>query len=306
MPLLEIVEVCKGDYGTKFHMINGLADAYNRPVNPDRVREYGKNVMGLAISSLTLIQRDAHTYYIADGQHRVKAISDFANGKPVMMPATIYTVREIAAAGRTVPQFISDLNKGRAFSSADRLAVFQGESPWPEIFDKHGIHPVHKNSRAGAYTWATIIRARLLADAMEDAQKMGTHGARATPSLIEDTWSTYPEDGIEGIETAAKAAVWWRPIAEAARAERAVTSLYSAPALAIAILLYEQNHQAAEKGGRAAEAWETVAAQVVKDPALPALKSLSGGPFMMALLRAVNYKRSVHTLTVFGKDGREE
>lgn len=304
MPVQQFVEVGKGDFGSKFQVIGGVAGASNRPVNRNRVSDYGKNIGALAVSHLTLIERDGASYYIADGQHRICAISARANGTPVKMPATIYTVAEIESGGRSVAQFISDLNRGKAFTASDRLAVFQEESTWPDVFADRGIYPRHANSKANGFPWGSIIRARIYADSMaRKGSLVAPAGNEAGPSALERAWHDYPDGGIH--ETA-DALLWWTVAAEAARTQRRVTALYRVDALTLAFLLWRQNRDMRDGCARAREAFLGIAENVVRDPALAALASVKGTQFYYALLRSLNYRRAGHFLVAFGRNGREE
>lgn len=297
MPEQKLVEVWKGDYDKRFFQLDGVGGTHNRPVSPSRVREYGKNIYQLAISPITLIKRNDDTYYIADGQHRIKAISEFGNGRPVEMPATIYTVAEIEKAGRTVPEFISDLNRGARFSRSDRLAVFQDYSKWPEILLEHNLEPKHINSKNVGLTWANIMSARVLADLLQRAGRLDYIGYTATP--IEDAWRSYSE--AEMRQTAA-ALEWWLPVAEAAYKVRGIRTLYGAEALAIAMMLHAKYQKQIASGHKS---YSSPVNGVLNDPMLPGIKALAKLNLRRAILRSINYKRQGHALELFGVTGRE-
>lgn len=300
MPEQKMIEVSRGDLGVKFLTIDGLDAAFNRPVNPARVKEYGKNIDALSISHVTLVQAVPGRYYIVDGQHRIAAISKYGNGHPVLMPATIYTVKEIGDAGRTVSQFISDLNKGRPFSGADRLAVFAADSAWPTVFKSFGIEPVHGTKRSNL-NWSQILRGYMIAKGCADLGRV-TNVARDVGGkkqregeVVARAWTC--ADLVE-IQEVARALNWWDPVADAA-ARRGVNSLYSAAGIAIALLMYHQNKDkpAALTGAEGA---------VLTDVSIDAVRGLSGTRLMFAILRLVNYRRSSNKLYVFGRDGRGE
>ena len=291
MPEQKMIEVSRGDLGVKFHTIDGLDAAYNRPVNQARVKEYGKNVGALGISHVTLVQAAPGSYYIVDGQHRIAAISQYGNGHPVFMPATIYTVKEIGDAGRSVSQFISDLNKGRPFSTSDRLAVFSQDSQWPFIFAQHGIEIAHGYGR-GRLTWASVLRGSLMAQDCIERSRL-TMTKDGTPETIEALWANGDR---EQIEAAARAMAWWLPVATAATSQKVYT-FFSAPALTLAMVAYHENRD------RPAALAGTLSS-VSHDPFLAAVKGTANVAAMIAILRSCNYKRTTNRLTVFGVDGR--
>lgn len=304
MPSQQLMEVRKGDFGTRYHLIEGQGGGFNRPVNNRRVREYGRNIMALGISGITLIRKTATTYYIADGQHRIKAISDYGNGKPVMMPATIYTAAEIEATGRSIPQFISDLNRGRAFTAVDRIAVFAGQSAWPTIFASYGLNPENVSSRAGKLHWGAILRAHLFAmDSRRNGRICYEGTSRKNREALEEIWQNAD---LEAITKTAKALQWWAPIAERVRLSRNMNSLYSTPAILVAILLYEQNAAIRDGDKWKKDTWAKIGSRIEGDPALPELRGLQFRRFTWALLRSINYKLTTNRLLVFGQDGREE
>ena len=300
MPEQKMIEVSRGDLGVKFHTIDGLDAAYNRPVNQARVKEYGKNVDALGISHVTLVQAAPGSYYIVDGQHRIAAISQYGNNHPVFMPATIYTVKEIGDAGRTVSQFISDLNKGRPFSGADRLAVFAHDSAWPTVFKSFGVEPVH-GSKRGELNWSQIVRGYLIAKSCTQlgritsvSREVGSDRKRES-DLVAHTWA---KAHLAEIQEAARALAWWQPVAAAA-ARRGVRSLYTAHGITIALLMFDQNKDRPSSLAGAEGA-------VTTDVSIDAMRGLTHVRLMMAILRSVNYRRSSNKIYVFGKDGRGE
>jgi len=169
------IVVMPGEYGNKYIPLGGNdgRGLQNREIDTSHVKYLLGVWTDLQGSIIHLLERAPAVdnyeavYKILDGHHRLYG-TDSVNG-PSMFLAIIwkwgvhlYTVQELRAlynhlnSTRVKPQNFDDI-----------LHSESNFSPWPAVFEKYDLRPKYSKGSWTPFSWSSIIKGRLIADAIK-------------------------------------------------------------------------------------------------------------------------------------------
>ncbi len=291
MPELETIQVARGDFNTKYYLIEEEG-ARNRPLNPRKLKSIASNWEDASKDTITLI-RTEHGYLIADGQHRIAAASLHFR-RPVNLNAMVWERDEI----RDFADFITAFNRGTPFTTANLLEVYRDRSQWPALAAREELPVVNQRYRSSHYSWTAIMRGLANADAWRDKNGFAneTHDKEA---LTREYWLAYPEEGIREVVAALK---WWYPLAEAAyRSLYRTGMLFSDVAVATAITLYRKYHNQPRK-------LQLMQERFLASNQMSVLRTMDQKQvrwFVRGILAGMNYRVSKDFVELYGETGKD-
>lgn len=288
---LEFVTVNPGDFRRKFMELDGFKGACNRPIDPNRVNQYGKTLSGICTTVVVLLEENGQTF-ILDGQHRIAAISTYAT-KPMQIAARILTSKEVNEVSDNLAAYMRGLGTQKPQGTGARLAIFRSQSPWVQMVPDDIADMMTFNYAKTKTNWVALMSAIIAAERSFKRGRFITSGGVDEPSVF-DLWLKVQKKTIDEVYAVL---VPWLKMAEKARTNRKVTFLTGETCLATWFLVSKMN--------AGSSALRHLPDRLLDYDALPSVRQARNADTAIALVAAMNYKRKPENcVTLFGDTGR--
>ena len=231
----EFITVRPGDFDARFLRLTAETGVLNRPLILSNLNWLAQtwNPEQAQVGQLTLVRREDGLYFILDGQHRIKTVSDSVAA--FMFTALIHGPEMLTDPAR-MALIVRTINSSRPMTTADRLRVASERSEFVRILREYGIEP-HFN-HAGKYRWEMITLLRGL-HFFESSLANGAPRANMPRQATASLELRFTETSTERVTQIARILRDWEAVATVAKM-RANVPLYSAYSAAAALLLEDR------------------------------------------------------------------
>lgn len=297
------VTVGKGDLNTKYLLIEQAIDGGgNRSLDPSRVARYAACLEDFerAGSLVLLSAGEGQPMYILDGQHRIRAISEFGQ-RTYTLRAEIVKLDDIKQSGWDLPTYLLRISDGLARSKNDTYAIYGKESIWTKEATRLGLSEAinyrKRTHNSTAFGWSSIIGARAAANIML-ANNATRYDRKALGALNLTLWRTVDLAMVRETMMALK---WWSSVHESA-VERKIRGLSQQNVLALVFCLYRQSKYLGEL--------EKAGQRLVESPYINEFRYIdmkrSNRANLGLILAGMNYRQRKNIISCFGVTGPED
>lgn len=231
----EFITVHPGDFDTRFLRLTAETGVLNRPLILSNLSWLTQtwNPEQAQVGQLTLVRREDGLYFILDGQHRIKTVSDSVSA--FMFTALIHGPEMLTDPAR-MALIVRTINSSRPMNTTDRLRVASERSDFVRILREHGTEPHFNHS--GKYRWEMITLLRGL-HFFESSLADGTPRASMPRQAAASLELRFTETSTERVTQIARILRDWEAVATVAKV-RANVPLYTAYSAAAALLLEDR------------------------------------------------------------------
>lgn len=303
-PALTPFEVRPGDWGTRLRPLDGEYGVGNRELRTMTLTRFRRkwDAAEAAGDTIKLVEVGDGTYLIADGQHRIKYVSDEL-GAPFTFSAMIHPQAVLADVAR-LEAAVRSPNTSAPMTTSDRLRVSAPRSYWPDALAAHGAHLTYASGAGMTYGAALVAVIGVLT-----SERLGRVTAPSGNPITGQRRTDYAQElwlttDAALIDRCAPLIARWDAIARRVRDDNGLR-VSSAVAAQVGALLLDQNPHLTD---------DVVVARLcaVRGELRGALIAAARAPgsnapatFARLLLQAVNYRLGRGLSTLFGQTGRE-
>lgn len=294
LPGVEWISVGAGDFGKKYVLLDGVRGASNRTIDETKVKAYGAQLDEICAGlPITLISHNGK-FHIADGQHRIKAISDFAK-EPRQLKAVILTIKDAEQIWGSLVECVRKLNNNKPMGLLGKLELYKRISPWVRAFGEDAENHFSFVRARSKVKWTTLMRA--VSAYQRSILKNGL--VFVTPLKEEEVVKLFVEPSQELVEDVVARMRPWLRLCDKAYNDLRMSQFTAETPLILWLLVSRLNEQKTGFKGLPMRLLE-----------YPQIKGLSywdrNLPFAQELLAAMNYKKKPGNLvSVFGETGRD-
>lgn len=303
-PRLEAFAVHPGDFGSRIKVLDGEYGVGNRDLRATTLARFRRSwdPVEAAGDTIKLVEVGDGTYLIADGQHRVKYVSDEL-GRPFTFSAMIHPQAVLADVAR-LEAAVRSPNTSAPMSTSDRLRVSAPRSYWPDALAAHGAHLTY--SKGAGMTYGGAIQAII---GMIGSERAGRVTAPSHSPAVGKRRSDYAQelwltDDAALIDRYAPLIARWDTIARRVCDDNGLR-LFSAPYAQVGALLLAQNPRLTDEGvvTRLCAVRGDLRGDLIA--ASRSTGSNATSVITRLLLQVMNYRRNQNLITLFGQTGRE-
>lgn len=281
-----------------------ITDSARRYIN-----EYKKDPIGLIHSAYHLIDNKTHKdrnfskslYAVMDGNHRTTALHECAQEKKQSydIHVYVYSWAQFNYNREEAIQYFEKINKSRKQSNINILDAYSYQSPWVKFFEKIPGTQIVFEQATKKLSWTNVINAYLNVKLHMTPEEDSRVLRNTKKYEIDDLKNGFLNVTQKEIKQFYEFLLWWIPVAEAAKKERGVGTLYSFPFLTAGYLFWSIHRDSVtpEDG-----------LKIVRYPRFQNLLTDARSEFPTFIrhtLFAINYRNTKRKFTIFNEEGRD-